>query len=412
MINIDLLRENPILVKKAVASKQVDEEIVDKVLAADEKRRQLIGQIETLRAEKNKLGKDEIDRARQLKQQLKLLEPELKKADRKFDQLFKQIPNLPLEDVPLGKGEEDNALVRKWGDVPGFSFKIKDHLQLGESLNLVDMERGAKVSGARFAYLTNGAVLLEFALIQYGFSQLMAQGFVPVLPPVLIKPEMMSGMGYLEHGGDQETYFLDKDELYLIGTSEQAVGPMHSGETFSLADLPKRYVAYSTCFRREAGSYGKDTRGVFRVHQFNKLEMFSFTTPKQADKEHDFLLSLEEKLVQELKLPYRLVKMCTGDLGPQAARKYDIECWFPGQEKYRETHSVSNCTAYQSRRLNIKYQKKDGSRSFVYTLNGTYFAQRLILAILENYQQKDGSVKVPEVLQPYVGKDRLLPKQA
>ena len=270
---------------------------------------------------------------------------------------------------------------------------------------MVDMKRAAKVSGPRFGYLKNQAVLLQFALIQYSLEILLKECFIPVIPPVLIKDEMMKGMGYLEHGEDKETYFLDKDKLYLVGTSEQSIGPMHADEILDEAKLAIRYAAYSTCFRREAGTYGKDTRGVFRVHQFDKLEMFVFCHPADSNEEHDYLLSLEEKLVQALKLPYRVVKMCTGDLGYPAARKYDIECWFPAQEKYREVTSTSSCTDFQARRLNIKFKRREGHIQYVHTLNGTMFAQRLILAILENYQQKDGTVKIPKVLQKYVAKN-------
>jgi seryl-tRNA synthetase len=408
MIDINFLRENPKLVKKGISAKQADASLVDEVLKTDKMRRDLIVQVEEIRAEKNKLGKDDVKKGRELKLKLKALEPELKKAEDKFEKLLRQIPNLPLENVPLGKGEEDNAFLKKTGEVPEFDFKPRDHLELGQNLDLIDVEAGAKVSGSRFAYLKKDFVLLEFGLVQYAFSKLLGRGFIPIIPPVLIKSEMMAGMGYLEHGCDQETYFLDKDGLYLTGTSEQALGPMHADEVLGLHDLPKRYLAYSPCFRREAGSYGKDTRGIFRVHQFNKLEMFSFCLPSKADKELKFLISLQEDLVKDLGLSYRLVKMCTGDLGPQAAEKFDIDCWFPGQEKYRETHSASNCTDYQARRLNIKYRKKDNSTEFIYTLNATYFADRLIIAILENYQQKNGSVKVPEVLQDFVGRDIIL----
>ena len=281
---------------------------------------------------------------------------------------------------------------------------------MGEKLDLIDVKRAAKVAGSRFGYLKNAAVLLEFALVRYGLDQLLKEGFIPVLPPVMVKEPMMQAMGYLEHGGEAETYHFKKDKLYLVGTAEQSLGPMHSDEVFAEKDLPRRYVGFSTCFRREAGSYGKDTRGIFRVHQFDKLEMFVFAHPDRSDEEHEYLLSLEEKLVQALNLPYQVVKMCSGDLGHPAARKYDIECWFPGQNRYRETHSVSTCTDFQARRLNIKYQSAgDNQLRFVHTLNGTYFAQRLILAILENYQQKDGSVVIPAVLQPYLGQKTIKP---
>lgn len=418
MLNTDLIRQNPEKVKKACKDKGVDEKIVDRLLRVDDQRRQLILDIEKTRKKRNLLLKDikekpdqkTIDQGKKLKGLLLRLEPDLRAVEEQFKNLLYQIPNIPADDVSVGKDESENRLVKKWGEIPKFAFKAKDHLELGERLNLIDVKRAAKVSGARFGYLKNEAVLLEFALIQYGLEVLIKEGFTPVIPPILIKNEMMREMGYLEHGGDQETYHLEKDGLYLIGTSEQSIGPLHAQEVLKEKELPKRYLGFSSCFRREAGSYGKDTRGIFRVHQFDKLEMFSFVVPSDSDKEHKFLLSLEGKLVQALEIPYRVVEMCTGDLGHPAARKYDIECWFPSQEKYRETHSTSTCTDFQARRLNIKYRKKDGQIDFVHTVNGTFFAQRLIIAILENYQQKDGSVKIPKVLQKYVGKEKISPK--
>ena len=261
------------------------------------------------------------------------------------------------------------------------------------------------MSGPRFGYLLREAVLLEFALVRLALDTLLPEGFIPVIPPVLVKDKMMQAMGYLDRDADrEETYFLEKDKLYLVGTSEQSIGPFHAGAVISELDLPKRYVSFSTCFRREAGSYGKDTKGILRVHQFDKVELFSFCHPDRSREEHQFLLSLEERLMQALHLPYRVIEMCTGDLGNVAAAKYDIEAWFPSQGVYRETHSTSNCTDYQARRLNVKYKPKEGKARFVHTLNGTAFSQRPILAILENCQTKEGTVKVPKALQPYVGK--------
>lgn len=405
MLDINFICQNSSLVKKGCRNKGVDEKIVDVLLKVDKQRRELIKKIEDLRARRNKLTKEQKKEGKQLKQELRKLGPELDKLKKEFQDLLFKIPNLPADDVLVGKDESENRLVKKWGKVSKFSFKPKDHFQLGESLDLIDVKRAAKVSGSRFGYLKNEMVLLELSLVQFGLELLLKEGFIPVIPPVLIKDKMMKGMGYLEHGGEQETYYFDKDKLYLVGTSEQSIGPMHSQEILGGNQLPLRYVAFSTCFRREAGSYGKDTRGIFRTHQFNKLEMFSFSKPQDSDKEQKYFLSLEEKLVQALELPYRVVEMCTGDLGHPAARKWDIESWFPFQEKYRETHSVSNCTDFQARRLKIKYRKKDNQTDFVHTVNGTFFSQRLILAILENCQQKDGSVKIPKVFQKYIGKE-------
>ena len=400
MIDIKLLRENPNKIKKACKDKGVVIDI-DKILELDKKRRGLIQEIEGMKAEQKKLGKDKIGEARELKEEIKKLEPELEKAEKEFNELFLQIPNMPLDDVPIGRDESENKVIRVVGKGPKFTFKARDYLELAEKIDIIDVKRAAKVSGTRFGYLKGGAVYLEFALIQLALDTLSKQGFIPVIPPVMIKTKMMKGMGYTERGGE-EIYQLPKDDLVLVGTSEQSIGPMHTDEIFEEKELPKRYVAFSPCFRREAGSYGKDTKGIFRVHQFDKVEMFSFCHPNQSKQEHQFFLKMEEKLMQLLKLPYRVVQMCTGDLGDPAAAKYDIETWMPSEGRYRETHSTSNCTDFQSRRLNIRYKDKKGKLNFVHTLNGTAFATgRMIIAIIENYQQKDGSVKLPLALQKY-----------
>ena len=276
-------------------------------------------------------------------------------------------------------------------------------MTLAENLGWIDVERAGKAIGSRFGYLLRDAVDLEFALTRFAFDVLKKEGFIPVVPPVFLKPEAMRGAGYLDYNED-EMYHLEKDDLYLIGTSEQAIAAMHMNEILEAKKLPLRYAGFSSCFRREAGSYGKDTKGILRVHQFDKIEMFSFFEPENSKKEHEFLLSMEEKLMQALQIPYRVLQMCTGDLGFQAANKYDIEAWLPGQNQYRETHSTSNDTEFQSRRLNIKYKNlKTGKNEFVHTLNGTAFAiGRMIIAIMENYQQKDGVVKIPTVLEGYI----------
>jgi seryl-tRNA synthetase len=408
MLDIAFIRENTEKVKAGVAAKQFDPKIVDEVLGLDEKRRKLIVEAEELRAKRNKAaeGKD-IAEGKKIKEELKKIEPELAKAEEEFKKALNQIPNLPADEVKEGKDERENEVINKWGEPKKFSFKAKDHLQLGEALGIIDVERASKVSGSRFAYLKGDSVLLEFALVQFALETLVKEGFVPVVPPVFIKKEMMGAMGYLEHGGEGDMYTFDKDGLVLIGTSEQAIGPMHANET--LNDLPLRYVGFSSCFRRESGSYGKDTRGILRVHQFDKVEMFSFTKPEDSDKEHEYLLSLEEKLFKALEIPYQVVKMCSGDLGTPAARKYDLEAWMPGQGEYREVTSTSTTTDFQARRLNIKYQA-GGKTEYVHTLNGTAFAiGRTIIAIMENYQQEDGSIEIPEVLRKWVGKDKITP---
>ncbi|HEX7543094.1 MAG TPA: serine--tRNA ligase, partial [Patescibacteria group bacterium] len=299
--------------------------------------------------------------------------------------------------------DTENEILRKVGEPTKFSFKPKDHLELGEKLDIIDVVRASKISGARFYFLKNEAALLEFALRELAFELLIKEGFIPVIPPVMVKTEVMKGLGYMENGGDEDMYIFEKDDLVLVGTSEQSIVAMHRDEVLSSKDLPKRYVGFSTCFRREAGSYGKDTRGILRAHQFDKVEMVSFVRQGEDDKEHDYLLSLEEKLLQSLGLPYQVVKMCTGDLGFPAARKYDLEVWIPSEGKYREVTSTSTTTDFQARRLNIKYQEGN-ERNFVNILNGTAFSTRPIIAILENYQNEDGSINVPEVLQKYIGK--------
>ena len=405
MLDIKFIRENPDKVKQGCQKKQADVDI-DKLLEIDKKRRELLQEIEGLKAEQKKVsGKDQsqIEKAKELKSKIKEIEPELSKIEEEFNKLMRQIPNVPLDDVIEGKTEGDNKVLREEGKKPEFSdFKPKDYLEIAEKLDIIDIKRAAKTSGSRFGYIKGAATLMEFALVQLAFKVLGDQGFTPVVPPVMLKREAMEGMGYLDRGAD-EVYHLEKDDLYLVGTSEQSIGAMHMNETFQEKDLPKRYMGFSTCFRREAGAYGKDTKGILRVHQFDKIEMFSFCSPEKSEEEHQLLLSLEEELMKALKLPYRVIDICSGDLGDPAAKKWDIEAWMPGQNTYRETHSTSNCTDWQARRLNIRYKAKDGVK-FVHTLNGTAFAiGRVIISIIENYQQKDGSVKIPEALQEYMG---------
>ena len=409
MLDINLIRDNPEKVKKGVVAKQVDQKLVDEVLELDKKRRDLIKKTEELRQKRNEIAKLQkpSTEGKKIKDDLQSLEPELKKVEEEFKRLMLELPNPPAEDVKVGKDESENEIIKKWGTPRNFDFPIKDHLEIGENLGIIDVPRAAKVSGTRFYYLKGVGATLEFALIQYALKTLTKEGFTPVIPPVLIKKESMAGMGYLEHGGEENMYVLDSDSLVLVGTSEQSIGPMHMDEVLDGKKLPLRYMGFSSCFRREAGAYGKDTRGIFRVHQFDKVEMFSFTKPEESDKEHEFLLSLEEKLFQNLAIPYQVVKMCSGDLGAPAARKYDLEAWLPGQQKYREVTSTSTCTDFQARRLNIKFRNGDKTQ-YVHMLNGTAFAiGRTIIAILENYQQKDGSVLVPDVLKEYVGFTKL-----
>lgn len=410
MLDIQFIRENPEKVKKACRSKGYNSRVVDEVLRLNEERKKLIQKVDKLRALRNKLTKDDREKGREIKKKLRDIEPQLKRTAADYKELLLRIPNIPAGDVPLGKNESDNVIIKKWGKPRKFDFPAKDHLEIGEALDIIDVKKAAKVCGSRFAYLKNDAVLLEFALVQFALQKLISQGFIPLIPPVLLKKKMMQAMGYLEHGGESDMFVLEKDGLVLVGTSEQSIGPMHTDEIFEKKDLPKRYAGFSSCFRREAGSYGKDTRGILRVHQFDKIEMFSFTTADKGDEEHNYFLSLEEKFFQALEIPYRVMKMCTGDLGVPAARKYDLEAWMPGQGKYREVTSTSTCTDFQARRLNIKYREK-GKLDYVHMLNGTAFAiGRTIIAILENYQQKDGSVIIPKILQAYIGKEKIIPR--
>jgi len=410
MLDIKFIRENPEKVKQGAKNKGVEIDI-DRLLGLDKKRREIIAQSEQLKAKQNKLSgqgaptSEIIEAAKALKEKFQAQEIILKEIEKDFDELMRQIPNPAFDEVPVGQDDSGNK-VKGFGKIkekPKFDFKPKEHWEIGEQLDIIDTERAAKVAGSRFYYLKRQGVLLEFALINFAFEKLVKKGFIPVIPPVMIKPEMAWAMGYLEQANDEEAYHLAKDNLYLTATSEQTLGAMHAGETFEENILPLRYVGFSTCFRREAGSFGKDTKGMLRVHQFDKIEMFVFCKPEDSLKEHEALRAIEQELMDDLGLHYQVIDICTGDLGAPAAKKYDIETWMPGQNKYRETHSTSNCTDFQARRLNVRYRDKQGKLNLVHTLNGTAFSMRPIIAILENYQQKNGSVEVPKVLQKWTG---------
>jgi len=403
MLDIKFIRENPDLILKKAKDKGIEVNI-EHVLELDSKLRGLDTMVQSLREERNRTAKEKnIEKGKEIKVKLEKHENALNAIREELNRYLLQIPNPAKDDVKVGKNDSENEVLRKVGDPTKFDFTPKDHLSLGEKLDIIDVTRASKISGARFYFLKNDGALLEFALRQLAFDILLKEGFIPLVPPILIKTEIMKGLGYMENGGDEDMYILDKDDLVLVGTSEQSIVAMHKDEVLSLKDLPKRYVGFSTCFRREAGSYGKDTRGILRAHQFDKVEMVSFTRQGEDDKEHEYLLSLEEKLFKALEIPYRVVKMCSGDLGYPAARKYDLEAWIPSENKYREVTSTSTTTDFQARRLNIKYQ--DGNeKKYVNILNGTAFSTRPIIAILENYQQEDGSIKVPEILQKILGK--------
>jgi len=403
MLDIKFIRENSKLVKEKSKQKGFTIDI-DKLLKVDQERRQIIEEVDHLRSERKKVAdaRDE-KKGQQLKKELREKEDKLEKLTDQFYELVRLVPNIPKDDVPVGRDESGNKVIREVGKKPTFSFKPKDHLELGLALDLIDVERAAKISGSRFAFLKNELATLEFALIKLAFETLTTKGgFIPIIPPVLVNPQFIEGLGYPEYLAGEGYKAGDQ---YLVGTAEHSIVAMHADEIFnsSSGDLPKRYVGFSAAFRKEAGSYGKDTKGIFRVHQFDKVEMVSFTKPQDDDVEHEFLLSMEEKLFGMLEIPYQVVKMCTGDLGFPVARKYDLEAWIPSENRYREVTSTSTTTDFQARRLNIKF--KDGSvQGFVHILNGTAFAiGRTLIAIMENYQQKDGSILIPKVLQKYTG---------
>jgi seryl-tRNA synthetase len=413
VLDLKALRDDPEPFRRGLARR--DRALagdVDRLLELDERRRRLTTEVEGLRAEQNRVSKavgsaagGERDRliasVREVSDRLKALEPELADADEELRALLARVPNVPHDSVPEGETDEDNELVREVGNPPSFGFEARDHVDLGEALGLLDLERAARVSGSRFAYLTGAAVLLEFALVRFCLDRLMPKGFVPVVPPVLVREEAMYGTGFLPTD-EAQLYVTREDDLYLVGTSEVPLAGLHQGEIVDPETLPRRYVGFSTCFRREAGAHGKDMRGIFRVHQFDKVEMYSFTLPDGSWDEHEFLLSCEEEIVQALELPYRVVNVCTGELGASAAKKYDIEVWLPGQGRYRELTSCSNTTDYQARRLEARVRLEEGNRP-MHTLNGTACAVgRTLIAILENHQGEDGSVRVPEALHPYL----------
>jgi len=413
VIDPQLLRDSPDVVKASLRTRGADESLVDDALDADAARREAIAAFENLRAQQNAIGKDVakasgveketlLATVKELAQQVKDASARVSEAEENSVRVLGALPNLVLEGVPAG-GEENFVTLREVGDVPSIAGDMRDHLELGEALGILDMERGVKVSGSRFYFLKGAGALMEMALMQLGMKVALDNGFVPLIPPTLVKPEVMQGTGFLgEHAA--EVYHLSDDDLYLTGTSEVALAGYHSDEIIDLSEGPLRYVGLSTCYRREAGSYGKDTRGIIRVHQFQKLEMFSYVDPADAEAEHERMVSWQEQMLQSLGLTYRVIDVAAGDLGTSAARKYDVEAWIPSQSAYRELTSTSNCTTFQSRRLNVRHRpEKDASTEPVATLNGTLATTRWLVALLETHQQPDGSVVVPDVLQPFMG---------
>lgn len=416
MLDITLLRKNSEALKTALKKKKVDGKLIDKFLKLDEEWRGKTAALDQLKAEQNSLSKemskeqseDLRSKAQLLKKRVVEISAERDELEVKRDEVLSRLPNLPFEDVPTGADAAENRVVREVGTKPAFDFQPKDYLTLAEQLGLIDVKKAAEISGSRFGYLLREAALMEFALVRLAMDTLTQNGFTPVIPPVMIRPKVYEGMGRLAADQKEERYYLEKDELYLVGSAEHTMGPLHMNEVFDEQDLPRRYVGFSTCFRREAGTYGKDTKGILRVHQFDKVEMFVFSSPERSNDEHQLLLSMQEQLMQKLGLPYRVVEICTGDMGWTDARQFDIETWLPGQGEYRETHSCSNTTDFQSRGMNIKYRTKEQKKELIHMLNATAFAiGRTLIGILENYQTKDGTIVVPEVLRDFVGKKEI-----
>lgn len=436
MLDIQFIRSNKEEVAKAIKDKglSLDMEVL---LAKDQERIALLQEIEELQSLKNDINdlirqaKTEEERAeiivkgKEIKTKLDEKEPLFAAVKHEYDVLMAQVPNIPTEDTPIGKDESENKVLRKVGEPTKFEFQPKEHWELAEALDLIDIPRAVKVSGSRFAYLKNELVLLEFALLQLSLSfltnreklkaiiteaglQVSDKPFVPILPPLMVKTAVLDKMARLEP--KEERYFLPEDDMYLIGSAEHTLGPIHMDETLAESELPLRYTGFSSAFRREAGTYGKDMKGILRLHQFDKLEMESFSLPEQSLTEHQFFIALQEYLMKLLGIPYQVVLKCTGDMGTPNARAVDIECWLPGQEKYRETHTADLMTDYQSRRLNTKVKRTTGAIELAHMNDGTAFAGRALIAILENYQRADGSVVVPEALRPFVGKDLIGPK--
>jgi seryl-tRNA synthetase len=411
MLDPRLIRENPDAVRASQRARGEDEGLVDSVIAADLSRRETITRFDRLRAEQKDLGRqvakasgDEkaalLARTKELSALVKAADVAQTEAASAYDDLFGRLPNIVEEGVPAG-GEDDYVVLEQVGEPPVFDFEPLDHVELGRRLGAIDMERGAKVSGARFYYLTGVGAQLQLAMLNLAMAQAMAAGFVPVIPPVLVKPEAMEGTGFLGQAA-KDVYRLPDDDLYLVGTSEVPLAAYHMDEVIDADQLPLRYAGWSTCFRREAGSYGKDTKGIIRVHQFDKIEMFSYCHPDDAQAEHRRLLAWEKEMLAKVEVPYRVIDVAAGDLGLSATRKFDCEAWVPTQGRYRELTSTSNCTTFQARRLRMRVREADGVVPLA-TLNGTLATTRWIVAILENHQQADGSVAVPLALRPFLG---------
>ncbi|MEA3355239.1 MAG: serine--tRNA ligase [Patescibacteria group bacterium] len=423
MLDIKFIRENQKLVEKAAKDKGIDYKPVAQVIELDKKRRELLAKVEGLRALRNKITRNDIEKGKEIKVKLKKIEPGLRKIEAEFKKVMLMIPGIPDKSVPVGKNEEDNKVVKTWGKKPEFStkggqgFKPKDHVELGKSLDLLDLKRGVKVGGFRGYFLKNEAVLMQMGIMQYAMNKLIEKGFKPMIPPMIVKKETLINTGHFPWG-KADVYKTSDDEAgqnerFLAGTAEVPLVSYHANETLNEKDLPILYAGFSSCYRREVGNYGRDTKGVYRVHEFMKIEQVVIckNDMKESSEWLEKLSSYSEEMLQELKLPYRKMMMCTGDMGEPQIKKYDIETWMPGRNSYGETMSDSIMGEFQSRRANIKYRTKNNEVKFVHILNNTALASpRILVAIFENYQQKDGSIKVPEVLQKYVNKKILVKK--
>ncbi|HOX96172.1 MAG TPA: serine--tRNA ligase [Candidatus Woesebacteria bacterium] len=421
MLDIAFIRENPDKVKEGIKNKNLNPDIIDAVLKLDSKRRELIQQTETIRADRNKLNEqlkvartpELIQQSGELKQKLQDLEPQLIQVEEELNSLMLQVPGIPLEEVPVGKDDTGNVVIRTWGDIPQLDFIPKTHIELGESLDLIDIVRGSKVAGFRGYFLKNEAVMLQFALMQYTLQKFISKGYTPVVPPVILKKRAFVNTGHFPWG-EKETYKFQteegEEETYLAGTAEVPLVSLYQDEVLNEKDLPIRLIGFSPCYRKEAGNYGKDTKGIYRVHEFVKTEQVVIckNDVEESRRLHDEMLSLTEEIAQDLKLPYRILRMCTGDMGEPQAKKYDLEAWIPSRNGYGELASDSILLDFQSRRANIRYRDANNEMRYVHMLNNTASnSPRWLVAILENYQQADGSINIPEVLVPIMGKTKI-----
>ncbi len=424
MLDIAFIRANPDVIKEGIRKKRMKMD-VDELLAVDEEARKLRAQVESLRADRNRLSKEipklkggekdnAVSQVKSVKDSLSATEPKLKEVEERFEKLMLLVPSPPLPEVPEGESDDDNVEVRRFGEPPNFDFPIKDHLELAESLDIVDMPRAVKFAGARMYVLKNEGAMLEFALFKFALDHLVSRGYQPMIVPQLVRRDAMIGTGFFPLG-EEDTFFVEKDDLYLIGTSEVSLVSYHMNEILNEKDLPKRYCGYSTCFRREAGSYGRDTRGFYRLHQFNKVEQVAIceNDPEASTREHRRLLDNSESLMQALGLPHRVALACGAEIGQGQVLKHEIETWMPSRGNYSETHSCSSLYEFQARRLKIRWRGKDGKTQYCHTLNNTAIASpRILIPILENFQNADGSVTIPEVLRPFMnGMERIEPKK-